>query len=185
LEIEFQDLSEELEWANRKPHRKIIICSCPSQIGDDQTIMAQVDAMCQGNANVELTYSSTETTTSHLFENMRISDGAAKQGGAAEQAAPAPVPGSVDILNGRWLKSASTINPQKPICIENGQWWFTDGSGSWEISLNIRKATFETNGWSASVRGLDSNPPALMFRKAGTDKNGQNGEVLCWTRLGL
>merc|ERR1740124_1385025 len=37
IQVEYEDLEEELEWTEKKSNRYIIICSCISRIGDDDT----------------------------------------------------------------------------------------------------------------------------------------------------
>ena len=32
VQVEFDDLEEEMEWADKKPNRVVIICSCPSRV---------------------------------------------------------------------------------------------------------------------------------------------------------
>ena len=85
LQISFEDLEEELEWV-QKPgkQRALVICSCPSQIDDDKTIMRQVEEICKGRDNVELTFSEAGSATSQLFENMSFGGG----GGGAAAAPP-------------------------------------------------------------------------------------------------
>ena len=42
-QVRFEDLEDEIEWAEKEgKQRVVIICSCPSQIGNDRTIMRQV-----------------------------------------------------------------------------------------------------------------------------------------------
>ena len=64
-----------MEWADKKPNRVVIICSCPSRIDDDETIMRKVEEMCNGKGNVELTFSEAGNAASALFESMTISGG--------------------------------------------------------------------------------------------------------------
>ena len=95
IQVEFKDLQEELKWAQKSgwwggmrrapsAKRAIIICSCPSQIGTDKTIMRQVEKICEGRSNVELTFSEAGNASSELFENMSISGGGG--GGRVEAA---------------------------------------------------------------------------------------------------
>ena len=94
-QIDFKDLKEELKWAQKSSwwggmrrapstKRAIIVCSCPSQIGNDKTIMRQVEKICEGRSNVELTFSEAGNASSELFENMSISGGGG--GGRVEAA---------------------------------------------------------------------------------------------------
>ena len=32
VQVDFKDLEEELEWADKKPDRVLVLCSCPSQV---------------------------------------------------------------------------------------------------------------------------------------------------------
>ena len=66
LQVELDDAEEELEWADKKPNRVLVLCSCPSQIGEDKAIMDKVKAMCQGKPNVEITFSEAGNATSDI-----------------------------------------------------------------------------------------------------------------------
>ena len=79
--IDFEDLVEEVEWAAKDKNRVVIICSCPSQIGEDTTIMQQVKDTLAGNARVELTFSEADNGASSLFQSMSISGGGGGGGG--------------------------------------------------------------------------------------------------------
>ena len=92
-QIDFKDLKEELKWAQKSSwwggmrrapstKRAIIVCSCPSQIGNDKTIMRQVEKICEGRSNVELTFSEAGNASSELFVNMSIGGGG---GGASAE----------------------------------------------------------------------------------------------------
>ena len=60
-----------------------------AQIDADETIMRQVEEMCNGKANVELTFSEAGNAASALFESMTISGGGGGGGdSAAEESAP-------------------------------------------------------------------------------------------------
>ena len=61
------DLQEAVSWVTKNPNRVVMICSCPSQIGDDKTIMDQVEQMCRGNDNIELTFSRSENLDASLL----------------------------------------------------------------------------------------------------------------------
>ena len=61
------DLQEAVSWVTKNPNRVVMICSCPSQIGDDKTIMDQVEKMCRGKDNIELTFSRGDNLAASLF----------------------------------------------------------------------------------------------------------------------
>lgn len=98
-------------------------------------------------------------------------------------------------LNGRWVKSATSVNPEKPIAIRAGRWTFADNprfrddNEWWALNkdlpvLNIKEDKIHTNGWFADASGLQKVPQVLVFSKDnGTDENGIGGEVLTWTRV--
>ena len=94
---DLSELEEELEWADKRPNRIIIVCSVPSQIGNDKTIMRQVEDICQGREHVELTFSEAGNAASMLFESMSITapgsgGGGHPSGGGGETRVSAPSP---------------------------------------------------------------------------------------------
>ena len=82
LQVAFGDIKTELDWvAEGDGNRVLILCSCPARIGDDHKVMEQVDAMCQVNPKVEITFSKAGNAASNMFESGPVLGG----GGAAQQ----------------------------------------------------------------------------------------------------
>ena len=82
LQVAFEDIKTELDWVDEGDgNRVLILCSCPARIGDDHKIMEQVDAMCQGNPKVEITFSKAGNAASNMFESGAVLGG----GGAAQR----------------------------------------------------------------------------------------------------
>ena len=82
LQVAFGDIKTELDWVGEGDgNRVLILCSCPARIGDDHKIMEQVDAMCQGNPKVEITFSKAGNAASNMFESGAVLGG----GGAAQR----------------------------------------------------------------------------------------------------
>ena len=82
LQVAFEDIKTELDWVDEGDgNRVLILCSCPARIGDDHKIMEQVDAMCQGNLKVEITFSKAGNAASNMFESGAVLGG----GGAAQR----------------------------------------------------------------------------------------------------
>ena len=84
VQVEFEDLDEEFEWADADDDRLLFICSCPSQIDQDRTIMQQVEDKCQGRSNVELTFNWDTDAAASVFENMNIGGGGGGSGGGEQ-----------------------------------------------------------------------------------------------------
>ena len=82
LQVAFGDIKTALDWVDEGDgNRVLILCSCPARIGDDHKIMEQVDAMCQGNLKVEITFSKAGNAASNMFESGAVLGG----GGAAQR----------------------------------------------------------------------------------------------------
>ena len=86
IQCTFETLKTELEWVDEGDgNRVLILCSCPARIGDDHKIMEQVDAMCQGNPKVEITFSKAGNAASNMFESGAVLGGGGGGGGGAAQ----------------------------------------------------------------------------------------------------
>ena len=86
LQVAFEDIKTELDWVDEGDgNRVLILCSCPARIGDDHKIMEQVDAMCQGNPKVEITFSKAGNAASNMFESGAVFGGEGGGGGGAAQ----------------------------------------------------------------------------------------------------
>lgn len=74
VQIPLDDLAEELAWAEKKEGRVVMICSCPSRLGDNRDVVRQVYDACEGKANVEITFSEAGDASSAIFESMAVPD---------------------------------------------------------------------------------------------------------------
>ena len=65
-----EDFEEEVsDWASKKGKRRIaLICSCPSRLGDDMTIMAQVEEAASEFDNIECCWSRAGNLADKIFE---------------------------------------------------------------------------------------------------------------------
>jgi hypothetical protein len=57
-------------WVERGAARQAIICSVPSRTGDNEAVHQEVVTLCQGKGRVHLTFSSSQSGASQLFNQM-------------------------------------------------------------------------------------------------------------------
>ena len=117
------ELEEELEWADKRPNRIIIVYSVPSQIGNDRTIMRQVEDICQGREHVELTFSEAGNAASMLFESMTITapghPTTGSGGGGGGSGGGARIFSEADGVASRRSTEALAPSPDSPIVTRN------------------------------------------------------------------
>ena len=62
-------------WVERGTAREATICSVPSRIGDNEAVHQEVAALCQGKVRVHLTFSSSQSGASRIFNQMAAVNG--------------------------------------------------------------------------------------------------------------
>ena len=154
--VPLDELLEALEWS-QKPHRHIIIASCPSQVGDNMNVMDQVKVMCGEYDNVSFGFSSAGNLASTLYANSTSPRGG---GGAAEDLAAgvAAIAVSAPPPSRRDVEAANAVNGEGQTAL-----WLASLAGTWPRSRRSWRAARASTG-PARVAA----PPSTSRRRRAT-----------------
>eukprot|EP01050_Picozoa_sp_SAG11_P026873 SAG11_NODE_6595_length_1281_cov_5.369712_1_plen_216_part_00 len=113
--VTLEDFEEEVaDWATRKgKHRVVIICSCPCRLGDDLTIMEQVETLAAGYDNIRCCWSRAGNLADVIFEPGVVARG----GGAADLHSDGTAATRSAVCIGSWAPSR-VCPPNRCTCIE-------------------------------------------------------------------
>mmetsp|Transcript_12810 Transcript_12810/g.15308 ORF Transcript_12810/g.15308 Transcript_12810/m.15308 type:complete len:255 (-) Transcript_12810:165-929(-) len=158
--IEFEELDELVgEWVSRPgKNRFAIIASCPSQIGDDTTIMDQVIKAMADYDNVHIMFATQGDGVSTLYEKASVSQ-------AIEAAEPHQPTCNIDALTGNWTvyweNGTSYANTVSHGC-------FTTYGDNYQLKNTSPVSFVWPDGTQQSVTAFDGN--TVVWKTSGGDK---------------